>query len=78
MKYNWHQITELPDHDGWIWLCTGNKGLGSKIRVFYYSYENQIKHGHTRLKDMLVGSLNTAKYWMYAIPIPEELKMNKL
>jgi len=27
---------------------------------------------------MLIGSLNTAKYWMYAIPIPEELKANKL
>ena len=78
MEYNWHQITELPDHDGWIWLCTGNKGLGSKIRVFYYNQENQLKHGHTRLKDMLVGSLNTAIYWMYAIPIPEELKVNKL
>ena len=74
MEFKWRPITEWPEHDGWIWLTTGNKGGGSKIRVFYFKRENQIKHGHTRIKDIKVGILNNAKFWMYAIPIPAELK----
>lgn len=68
MDYTWHDVADLPDHDGWIWVISGQRNYGSKIKSIYYKQEDQVKHGHTKLREIKLG-VNTARYWMWQIPI---------
>lgn len=67
MDHKWRDITELPDHDGWIWIITGLRSEGSAIRSYYYKKEGEHKHGYEQLRDVKIG-VNTARYWMWQIP----------
>lgn len=71
----WHDVSELPDHDGWIWVISGTRQFGSKIKSVYFKRDEQFGHGYTKLKDIELG-VNTARYWMWQIPAPQ-FKENK-
>ncbi|WQJ53432.1 MAG: hypothetical protein [Wendovervirus sonii] len=71
--YKWHSITELPDHDGWIWITSGIRNEGFKVRSYYYKKEGEHKHGFEQLRNAKID-INNARYWMWAIPIKEETK----
>lgn len=71
MQNNWHDISELPEHDGWIWISTGTKQLGSKIKSIFYKKDCEHMHGFQQLRDIKLG-VNYARYWMWQIPIIQQ------
>ena len=72
MNNYWHDISkEIPDHEGWIWLITGQKKLGSKIISHYFKPEEEHMHGKKKLKEIIIG-INYARYWMWQIPLEKE------